>query len=247
MQEVEFGAFARMTQLIRMRIASSASMGGNGQFILAAALEDTAIDRADDLYWDPAALTEDLELAVRLSLRNWNLHHLNTTVVWQEGVERFRDLIRQRVRWAWGTLQIFVTYVLGLKVLRTPGVELRKRADLLFHISMFVLSPLVLIIWILSALAWLGLLSVVNFFPTSFLVFLSLGYLPIVGYGLLTTQGYRKLRLPADLIGFVIYTYHWVPCVAIGAWHMIARHAPVWRKTARSEKSGRDPRAFRSQ
>lgn len=239
MQEVEFAAFARMTQLVRMRVARSASMGGNGQFVRAAALEAAALGGEAGEFWDPRALTEDLELAARFALQNWDLHHLHSSSVSQEGVEGLRALLRQRIRWAWGSLQVFVTYVLHLRVLRAPRVSWRKRVDLLANLSIFLVSPLVLFVWIASALALAGLIQVVNLFPPLFLLVLSFSYLPLVGYGLMTLDGYRKAHLPFDLVGFVAYTYHWIPALLVGLWHVIAGHLPVWRKTDRMQGGSR--------
>lgn len=234
MQDIEFAGFSRVTQIIRTRITNSAALGGNGQFVRASAIEQIAIDAANGVYWDPDALTEDLELSTRLVLRNWDLHHLNTSFVWQEGVETTRALMRQRTRWAWGSLQVFFEFVLGLKVLRAPNVRLRKRLDLLFNLSIFLVSPLIFATWILTVLAFIGLATVLSSLPTVMMIFLSFAYLPVVGYGLATLGEYRRLRLPLDLIGFAIYTYHWVPCLYAGLWHLAARHGPTWWKTLRN-------------
>jgi hypothetical protein len=120
-----------------------------------------------------------------------------------------------------------------LRVFTTPGVRLRKRLDLLFNLSMFLISPLVMITWIISAISFLGLISVASGFPAPVMILLSIGYFPVVGYGLLTVEGYRRRTLPADLLGFALYTYHWVPCLYLGLWHVMARHVPVWWKTTR--------------
>jgi cellulose synthase/poly-beta-1,6-N-acetylglucosamine synthase-like glycosyltransferase len=236
MQDIEFAGFARMTQLIRTRITNSASLGGNGQFVRARALEDVATDRDAGIYWNSEALTEDLELATRLALRNWDMFQLDTSRVWQEGVESVHALMRQRTRWAWGSLQVFIEYVLRLRIFRTPNVRLRKRLDLLFTLSMFLVSPLVLVTWVLSIIAFVGLISVASSLPGPATVLLSFGYFPVVGYGLMTADGYRRRSLPLDLVGFAIYTYHWVPCLCLGLWHIVSRHAPVWWKTTRFAK-----------
>ena len=234
MQDIEFAGFSRVTQIIRTRITSSASLGGNGQFVRASALQAVVIDREAGTYWNPKSLTEDLDLSVRLVLRNWDLHHLNTSWVWQEGVETTRTLIRQRTRWAWGSLQVFVDYVLRIRVLTKPDVRFLKRLDLLFNLSIFLVSPFVFLSWILTAFAFVGLLSIVSLFSGAMMFVVSFAYLPIVGYGLITVRGYRKAYLPLDLIGFALYTYHWVPCLYAGLWHLVARHGPVWWKTARN-------------
>jgi len=234
MQDIEFAGFSRVTQLIRMRITSSASLGGNGQFVRASALQEVAIARKRGLYWNPRALTEDLELSARLAVHNWDLHHLNTSCVWQEGIENSRALFRQRTRWAWGSMQVFAEYVLRMKAVRTRHVQFRKRVDLLFNLSMFLVSPLVLLTWMISGFALVGLVGVLTSFPGPVLFLLSFAYLPLVGYGLVTARGYRTIRIPLDLVSFAVYTYHWIPCLYAALWHMIARHGPVWWKTPRA-------------
>src|SRR6267378_1123878 len=115
MQDIEFSAFSRVTQMIRGELLDSASLGGNGQFVRARALYNAAISRKPHRFWRPGALTEDLELSARLVLRSWRIKHLATSYVHQEGVERLGDLFRQRTRWAWGSLQVFVEYILKLR------------------------------------------------------------------------------------------------------------------------------------
>lgn len=233
MQDIEFAGFSRITQIIRMRISSSAALGGNGQFVRASALKEVAVNAPAGLYWDSDSLTEDLDLSSRLVLRNFDLRHLSTSCVWQEGVETFQSLMKQRTRWAWGSLQVFRQYVLGLKVLTVPNVRLLKRLDLLFNLSVFLVSPLILVTWIVSAVAFIGLIGVLYTFPGTMMLGLSFAYLPLVAYGLATVRGYRRLAIPLDLLGFALYTYHWVPCLYVGIWHVVAGHGPVWWKTVR--------------
>ena len=234
MQDVEFAGFTRVTQMMRMRLAGSVSLGGNGQFVRVSALEDVAIDGAHGLYWNPRSLTEDLDLTVRLSLRNWDMRHLDTACVDQEGVEHLKPLLRQRTRWAWGSLQVFSEYVVHLKILRAPGVQLRKRLDMLLVLSLFLVSPMVMVTWILSGLALVGVIRVVTTLPQPALFLLSFAYLPFVAYGMLTIRRYERIRLPFDLVVFAVYTYHWVPCMCAGIWRLVTRRDPVWWKTKRA-------------
>jgi hypothetical protein len=98
---------------------------------------------------------------------------------------------------------------------------------------MMVVSPLVMLVWALTLTGYLGIADVTNRFPAALLLALSFSYLPIVGYGLGTLPGYRRRRLLSDLLGFAVYTYHWVPCIFAAIWHMLARHRPVWWKTVK--------------
>lgn len=233
MQDIEFAGFSRITQIIRMKITGSAALGGNGQFVRASSLIGAAIDAEEGVYWKPDALTEDLELSTRLVLKNFDLRHLDTSRVWQQGVESIKPLLRQRTRWAWGSLQVFVEYVLRLRICTAPDVRLLKRLDLLFSLSVFLVSPLVLLSWLLSAFMFLGLVGVQSALPPTAMFLLSFGYLPVVGYGLVTLTDYRGRRTPLDLMYFAIYTYHWVPCLYVGLWRLLSKRGPIWWKTVR--------------
>lgn len=238
MQDLEFSAFSRVTQMIRSRLVDSASLGGNGQFVRAKALVASQVSSAPPRFWRPGALTEDLELSTRLALRGWKIRHLATGYVHQEGVERFRDLLRQRTRWAWGSLQVFVEYVLKLKIARARGIPLRNRLDLAVTLSLFVLSPLVLVVWVLTLLSFGGILSVTNQLPALVTLGISFGFFPIVAWGMWQQREYRKARLPLDLLLFTVYTYHWLPCLYVAILRVIGGDDPRWFKTRRISEGG---------
>lgn len=148
-------------------------------------------------------------------------------------MERFRDLLRQRTRWAWGSLQVFVEFVLKLKIVRARGVPLRRRADLTVALSLFILSPLVLVVWLLTLLSLGGVLSVTNQLPVLVTLGISFGFFPVVAWGLWQQPEYRKARLPLDVLLFTAYTYHWLPCLYVAILRMIGGDDPKWFKTRR--------------
>ena len=233
MQDLEFSAFSRVTQMIRSQFADSASLGGNGQFVRADALRSAEISGSPSRFWRPGALTEDLELSMRLALKRWKIRHLSTSCVHQEGVERFRDLLRQRTRWAWGALQVFVEYVLKLKIARALDVPFRKRVDLAVTLSLFLMSPLVLAVWLLTFLSFAGVLSVTNQLPVLLTLGISFGFFPVVAWGMWHQREYRRWRLPLDLLLFTAYTYHWLPCLYVAILRVIGGDDPRWFKTRR--------------
>lgn len=246
MQDLEFFAFSRVTQMIRTRLTGSASLGGNGQFVRASALKDAAISRKPERFWSPGALTEDLELATRLTLRDWDIRHLGSTSVHQEGVERWGPLIRQRTRWAWGSLQVFAAYVLRLRALREGTASIGKRLDLVVSLSMFLLSPLVLLVWLLTALALVDVIHVTNLLPAFFTIAISFAFFPVVAYGMRTQPRYRGWRFPAYLAAFAVYTYHWIPCLYVALLRLVGRDDPRWSKTRRVAEGRSGDRVPRS-
>jgi cellulose synthase/poly-beta-1,6-N-acetylglucosamine synthase-like glycosyltransferase len=95
MQDFEFWGMSAITQMARIR-TRSVSLGGNGQFTRLAALK--AVGHAP---WSDS-LTEDLDLALELTLREWELDCAAGEWVTQQGVETLRALLRQRTRWYQG-------------------------------------------------------------------------------------------------------------------------------------------------
>jgi cellulose synthase/poly-beta-1,6-N-acetylglucosamine synthase-like glycosyltransferase len=95
MQDFEFWGMSAITQMARIR-TRSVSLGGNGQFTRLAAL--LSVGRAP---WSDA-LTEDLDLALELTLRGWELDCAAGAWVTQQGVETLPALLRQRTRWYQG-------------------------------------------------------------------------------------------------------------------------------------------------
>src|SRR6267143_3933265 len=233
MQDIEFSAFSRVTQMIRGGLLDSASLGGNGQFVRARALYGAAISRTPHRFWRPGALTEDLELSARLVLRSWRIKHLATGYVHQEGVETLADLFRQRTRWAWGSLQVFVEYILKLRFLRARNVPFKKRLDLAMSLSLFLMSPLVMVVWLLTFLDVIHVIQAVNQLPFLATLAISFGFFPIVTWGMWNQKEYRRARMPLDLLLFTVYTYHWLPCLYVAALHVIGGDDPKWFKTRR--------------
>lgn len=95
MQDFEFWGLAATAQLGRARLGT-VSLGGNGQFTRLSALNSLS-----GAPWS-SALTEDLDLALRLLRRGWRLTTTAQAAVYQEGVTTVKALIRQRTRWYQG-------------------------------------------------------------------------------------------------------------------------------------------------
>lgn len=97
MQDYEFWGLAALSQFSRISLGT-VSLGGNGQFTRLVALEALDGDPWSD------SLTEDLDLALRLSAAGWWLTTTPHAHVDQQGVESVRALVRQRSRWFQGHL-----------------------------------------------------------------------------------------------------------------------------------------------
>ncbi|MFD9823708.1 glycosyltransferase [Streptomyces violascens] len=94
-QDFQFWAMSAITQLGRAGLGTT-SLGGNGQFTRLCALNQLGTEP-----WN-ASLTEDLDLAISLSLNGWALTTTPYASVDQQAVETVKALVRQRTRWYQG-------------------------------------------------------------------------------------------------------------------------------------------------
>jgi cellulose synthase/poly-beta-1,6-N-acetylglucosamine synthase-like glycosyltransferase len=231
-QDVEFATFSYITQTVRDRTSGAVALGGNGQFIRAAALE--RLKDEDGCCWSERALTEDLDIGTRLHLRGSRIRFIDRWVE-QEGIESLRALLVQRHRWAWGTLQVFLRHFLSGRLLRAP-MPLVRKLDLHYYLSFWVVPFVVISSFALSLLHVLGVLTISNDYSTAFLLANSFGFVPLIVLGLVQARvPLRKMLYLVPLA--VLYTYHWIP-VLLSAWVcVLARRQPRWVKTGRYERA----------
>lgn len=226
MQDVEFVAFSWIVQWVRDRTSGAVALGGNGQFIRADCLEILMPQGP----WDPTALTEDLEISVRLHQLPGRIRFVDRHVS-QEGVESWKALLKQRHRWAWGTLQVFSKYVVSGALWRSPMPWLKK-LDLHYYLTFWLVPFLVLGSWLLALLSLLGYVRVSNHFEGWLLWANSFSFWPTMALALSKTSASR-LSIPKLVVLGTLYSYHWVPLL-VWAWvTILQRRKPHWLKTQR--------------
>lgn len=116
LQDLEFSGPIAAMQLLRRR-SGSVGMGGNGQFSRLSVLNRIA--SVDGTPWH-GALLEDLELGLHVLLSGSRTEYCHDTWVEQEGLAAISLLVRQRSRWAQGSMQCF-RYLSA--VLRSPDIS----------------------------------------------------------------------------------------------------------------------------
>ena len=227
LQDVEFVTFAKITQSARAVFRGAVALGGNGQFVRANALESIVLSSGE--YWRNGALTEDLDLGTRILLAGLENSFLATTAIYQHGVTTLSALYKQRTRWSWGAIQCWLKFVPTFEVLKNKKISLAKKLDLTYYLSATLLPPIILVVWMLSIAALLGLFTVYTPFPTYFLVANSISFFPVIGYGLWTVRREYKARFMIPLLFLTnAYTYHWVICTAAAMTRVIRRKKPHW-------------------
>jgi 1,2-diacylglycerol 3-beta-glucosyltransferase len=234
LQDIEFVGFSFMVQTARDRLGS-VGLGGNGQFTRL-----TALRQLGEAPWRSGALTEDLDLGVRLQLAGWRLRFCATAYVAQEGLTRLRPLLRQRTRWTQGHYQCW-RYLPS--VATTRGLRTLQRIDTVAYLLLIMLVVLVSSTALLQVLAFWHLVQPTDSFlawmgdgVTYRLCVFLLSWLPV--FILLETyQRWTNVRLaqweiPAYCLFFAVYVYLWVIATA-RAWVRLLVGRSGWTKTPR--------------
>src|SRR5262249_22574946 len=103
LQDMEFSGVIAAMQTFRRHLGS-VGMGGNGQFTRLSVLDRIASEHGTPWH---GALLEDFELGVHVLLAGFRTEYCHDTWVAQEGLPTLRSLVRQRSRWAQGSMQCF--------------------------------------------------------------------------------------------------------------------------------------------
>jgi 1,2-diacylglycerol 3-beta-glucosyltransferase len=234
MQDMEFVGFSSLVQVARDRIGSS-GLGGNGQFTRLSALME--LDREP---WMPTALTEDLDLGLALVGLGWETRFTNKCYVHQQGLTRWRPLLRQRTRWIQGHYQCWRHIP---KLMGASKVRIAARLDLIAYLLMVITVVIVTFLLITGVSTLLGLYDFRNdflyFVPEGIARRLVSGFLmlaPIVAF-LSTYQRHSDFRLkfwelPAFGLIFTLYSYVWV-IATLRAWSRMIFKKTNWVKTPR--------------
>lgn len=121
-------------QMGRDLIGGIVELRGNGQLIKRNALIDVG-------GWNNKSITDDLDLTMRLVIAKWDIRFCPQAVVWEEGVPTIKSLIRQRRRWAEGSIRRYLDYIFPLN---TPsGMNIIERFDVLTFVTEFTIPALV--------------------------------------------------------------------------------------------------------
>lgn len=119
-QELEY-TFDAHLQVARDIAGSAVELRGNGMMVKTSALEQLG-------GWNEASITDDLDLSTRIHLHNGLIAFSSTHHVWEEGVTTVEALIKQRRRWAEGSLRRYLDY--GGDIFFSSHVSVRTRVEL---------------------------------------------------------------------------------------------------------------------
>lgn len=132
----------RVDQLARDKLALVPQYGGTVGAVRRSFLE--AIEG-----WDTGILAEDTDLTFQAYRAGFKARYANDAECYEEAVEDWRSLWRQRSRWAKGHMQCFLKHF--LPVLRSKNMTLREKIDGVLVLSVYFLPILVMFSWFLGA------------------------------------------------------------------------------------------------
>lgn len=234
LQDLEFVGFSCFVQQARHWF-SSIGLGGNGQFVRASALE-----KLGDRPWRPA-LSEDLDIGIRLLLGGVKLGYCNMGFVHQQGLTKLKPLLKQRTRWVQGHYQAWKY----LPSIWKSTLPLWTKIDLSLYLVLVASVLIIVVNMLLSLVILFGFLTarsdlLNSLFAISPYLGRSVQLLLSVGPALLFAATYNRysrsrihlLHWPAVIAIFCIYGWIWI-YASIVALIRLARGKNNWVKTER--------------
>lgn len=242
MQDIEFVIYGHLFQAGREPIGS-VLMGGNGQFMRLAALEELGSSP-----WT-SSLTEDLDIGLRLVERGWRHRFCARAYVAQQALGEPRRFVRQRTRWVQGHLGCWS----HLPRLWDPRarVPLRARIDLSFHLLLGLFGVVGLVQVAVTLHLAFGTLSWAQIVPhddvrapLAGIVLALLTFVPLAVVGV-TYQRFAHAALPGwalpgVLLLYGVYHYLWGAPACVRAIARLVARRRSWAKTSRSSISSHD-------
>lgn len=110
-------------------IQGAVELRGNGQLVKREALLSVG-------GWTEETITDDLDLSTKLHIAGWDIRFVSNIVVQEEGILHFKPLLRQRRRWAEGSLKRYLEY--SIPMTKSPKVSRRATLDMLAYFIEFI-------------------------------------------------------------------------------------------------------------
>ena len=234
MQDLEFVGFSCFVQQARHWF-SSLGLGGNGQFI-----RFSSLLKLGDNPWN-SALSEDLDIGIRLLLRGVKLGYCNFGFVHQQGLTRIKPLLKQRTRWIQGHYQAW-RYLPPIWKSKLPFFT---KLDLTLYLTLVASIMLILVNNLLNIMALVGLFQLRSaFFESASTIspILSRALLVLLSIGTAiffaaTYNKYSKNKIPESswpviIVIFSVYGWIWV-YASLSALIRLMRGQNGWVKTER--------------
>ncbi len=213
MQNFEFTIYNSLLQMARTYWGSSLA-SGNGQFM--------TLKMTNNVGWS-SSLLEDCEFSLKGLLKSYHGTFLNTVSIGQEGVTKYKKLIKQRTRWCQGGFQCLGKY--SKKIVKSKSIPSMVKTFVLLFLLIPVLSmvttpasaiSLIVLLLYVKTNAWISISIIASLLVIEYLT-----------NTMLILKQYREARFDEPLktsyllkILFLIDFYRWslaiVPYKALG-------------------------------
>jgi 1,2-diacylglycerol 3-beta-glucosyltransferase len=225
LQHIEFSIYGDVLLKARDLLGGAAFLGGNGQI--------TRKDVLDEYNgWDGYALTEDLNISVKLMIHGWKIRYCGESVVYQEAVKDWKPFFRQRTRWAMGNMETLFVY---LKSILQSDISVLKKIDSVYYLSTLLLNGFVMIGYIIFVLYFVS----IQFSLTAplLIVFLAtVAFFPVVISGVWYDS--KSIRITAvRSIEYWLHCFYIIPLFFITFVSLLTRKDIKWEKTHHTGES----------
>jgi len=226
LSSLDFAAFEWSYQAGRARLYDVVLLPGTNYVI------DAAVLRALG-GWDPAALTEDLELSVRLYCAGHRVSFVPEAVSEEQDPEQLRVWVRQRTRWLLGAY--YVLFARTGTILRSR----RLRAYVVFWELFHLYGTFLLALAVSQTLFWAGVaglwrLDTAGPLPALWLAALAVYVATLQVVEALELEDSWRTPLLAVLM-YLVYSPLWLFVFARGLWlYLFRRRRVTWAKTPRT-------------
>jgi 1,2-diacylglycerol 3-beta-glucosyltransferase len=212
-------------QVSRDLIGGAVELRGNGQLVKREALVDVG-------GWNNRAITDDLDLSMRLLVSNWDISFCPEAKVVEEAVTTIKGLIRQRRRWAEGSIRRYLDYIFPLN--SPTRLSLVERLDTLVF-TVYFLVPALMLIEVTAET-----LNLLLGFPThgKFLALVAMAISAVTQIDVLIAM--RIYRAPVSFFRALVQSFfvtlyiygHWVPVIVVSfAKIFFGRQVSTWHRT----------------
>lgn len=131
----------------RESVYGAVEVRGNGELIKREAIHDVG-------GFNRHSITDDLDISTRLHLAGWDIRFADKVVVYEEGIQTFAALLKQRRRWAEGSLMRYLEHAGSL--LTSRKVSIRTMMDMVAYMLQFMLPLWLGLDLILVGIDWLS-------------------------------------------------------------------------------------------
>ena len=225
MQHVEFSTFGT-TLIAKDNLDHTGFLGGNGQFVKKQAIIESG-------RWDGFAVTEDLNLAIKIILNGGKIRYCGEVAVYQEAITNWKAFFRQRVRWAIGNFETLFVYF--PQIVRSK-ISIKKKFNVIEHISFYSFNLLIFfgfVITILNAISWFFFQNVTLIrmeAPILVGIISALAFFPGIIFALLRDK-LGPVEFIKDMVKYYIYCFHLIPLFFLTMYSMMTRKERKWAKT----------------